>query len=398
MRIGIPKEIRSAEKRVAALPRTVAKYIDMGIEVAVESSAGEGVFISDDEYEFAGAKIVPDAESLFGESDIILKVNKPLFNDQMQKHEVNMVKNCSIFISNLHLTLPENYEIIRQFQNKNITAISVNEIAETTGSKKMNIQTSMNIITGYKAVIMASDLLPRFIPMVITSTGVLGPAKVLVIGTGKVGLQAVTTALQLGGLVKALDINESARRNAENHGADCIQFYCPEEFASQKEGHAKSIDGEWLEIEQRIIKPYLEEADIVVLSACIDGDVAPILVTEQMISTMKPGSVIMDISVDRGGNCEVTVPDQIIQRLGVYVSGISNIPGMMAMDGSTIYSENIFNFVKHLFKKGIGKIDQNDPIVKNCLVTHSGQIWNRLLLNSFALEEDSRDMDVLVNQ
>lgn len=395
MRIGIPKEILPTEKRVAAIPRSVSKYVDLGFDVVIESSAGEPVFISDEEYKFAGAKIIADTERLFIESDIIIKVNQPVFNNRIQKHEVNMLQNSSILISHLQSALPENHEIITQLANKNITAISLNHIPQTFHNAKMDALSSINIVTGYKAVIMAANQLPRFVPMVSTANGSIGPAQFLVIGAGAVGLQAIATARQLGGAVKALDIREDARLKAESLGAWCIPFYCPEEFIFRAEG---CIAGDWLEIEQNIIEPHLEDADIVILSAHILGEAAPILVTEQMISTMKPGSVIMDISVDHGGNCEVTVPDQIIQKLGIYVCGISNIPGMMAMDASTIYAENIFNFVKHLFKNGIGHIDLKDEKIKSCIVTYGGKVLNQIALRSLAIKEASSNLKIMGKQ
>ena len=398
MRIGIPREILPQEKRAAAIPRTVGKYVDLGFDVTVESSAGEGIFISDDEYEFAGAKIIPDAERLFGESDIILKVNQPGFNERLQKDEVVMLRNGSILISLLHPALTENHEIIRRLRDKNITAIAMDLIPDTLHTRKMDAMSSMNAVTGYKAVIMAANQLPRFVPKVETPNGTIGPAQFLVIGTGAVGLQAITTAKQLGGVVKALDIRDDARLKAESLGAEWIQFHCLEEFTVGEEQRTKSIDCEWLEIEQSIIAPHLEDADVVILSARFPGEVGPILVTEKMISSMKPGSVIMDIPAGNGNNCEVTEPGRIVQRWGVYICGIKNIPGMIAMDASSLYAENIYYFVKNLFKNGMGKIDLKDEIVKNCLVTKGGKILNQLTLKGLATKKASRHMDFAVNQ
>lgn len=398
MRIGIPKEIWPEEKRVAAIPRTIGKYIDLGFDVAVESSAGEGIYISDDEYEFAGAKLIPDAESLFAESDVILKVNQLGFNERIQKHEVELLRNGSVLISLLHPVLPENHEIIKQLQEKNITAFAVDSIPRISRAQRMNATFSMSAVTGYKAVIMAANQLTRFVPKVGTANGTIGPARLLIIGTGAVGLQAIATAKQLGGVVKALDIRENASLEAKNLGAEVIQFYFPQELTVGKEGYMKSVDGKWLEIEKAIIAHHLEDADVVILSAHVPGEVAPILVTEQMIFAMKPGSVIMDISVGNGNNCEVTEPGKIIQRLGVYICGIKNIPGMMAMDASTLYSENLYYFVKWLLKKGTGEIDLKDEIVKGSLVTHGGKILHQLTLKALALREASLHMDMVVNQ
>jgi len=396
--IGIPKEILAEEKRVAAIPRTVGKYIDLGFDVAIESSAGEGIFISDDEYEFAGAKLFPDVESLFAESDVILKVNPPVFNERLEKHEVNMLRNESILITFLHPAAPENHDVIKRLRDKNITAFTMDGVPRISRAQRMDALYSMGAVTGYKAVIMAANQMPRFVPMIGTANGTIKPAQFLIIGAGAVGLQAIATAKGLGGVVKALDIRESACIEANSIGAEVVEFYVPQEFTAENDGHTRPLEDEWLEIEQSIISPHLEDADAVILSAHLPHQIAPILVTEQMISTMKPGSVIMDISVDQGGNCEVSEPGRIIQRLGVYVFGIQNIPGMMAIDASWLYSENICHFVENLFKNSVGKIDLKDEIAKNSLVTDGGKILHRLTLEAFELREVALHMDLAVSQ
>ncbi len=214
--------------------------------------------------------------------------------------------------------------------------------------------------------------------------GKIKAADFLIIGAGSVGRQAIVTAQKLGGVVKAIDIRESACTEAKSIGAEVVEFYVPQEYAAENDGHPKQLEDEWLEIEQDIIRPHLEDADVVILSAHLPGGIAPILVTEQIISTMKPGSVIVDISVDQGGNCEVTEPGRIIQRLGVYIFGIQNIPGMMAIHASQLYANNIFYFVKHLFKNAPGKFDMQDEIVRSALVTDGGKILHRGTLIALA--------------
>jgi len=198
MLIGIPKEILHEEKRVAALPRTVGKYINLGFDVAVESSAGESIFISDDEYEFAGARLIPDAENLFAESDVILKVNQPAFNEHIEKHEVNMLRDDSTLIAFFYPTANESHEIIKRLRDKNITAFTMANIPRSSRAQKMNTLSSMSVVAGYKAVIMAANQMPRFVPMIVTANGKIKPAQFLVIGTGAVGLQAIATAKRRG--------------------------------------------------------------------------------------------------------------------------------------------------------------------------------------------------------
>ena len=374
MLIGIPKEILPEENRVAATPETVRKYIGLGFEVAVESSAGQGIMISDDDYNSAGARLIYGPENLFAESDVILKVNQPVFNEKIDKHEVNMLRKESILISFLHPAAPDNHQMIIWLKEKNITAFTMDGIPRISRAQRMDALSSMSAVTGYKAVIMAANRLPKFVPMIGTAIGSIEPAQFLVIGTGVVGLQAIATAKRLGAVVKALDIRKNACTEAESLGAKMVEFDIPQELAVGNSGYAKSLEIEWLEIEQKIVNPHLEEADVVILSALVPGEVAPILVTEQMISTMKPDAVIMDISVDQGGNCEITEPGRFYQKSGVNVCGIQNIPGKMAVHASWLYANNMYCYVENLFKNGEKELDLEDEIVKSSLVTHQSII------------------------
>jgi len=377
MRIGIPKEILSEEKRVAATPETVMKYIERGFEVVVEASAGEGIFISDEEYRMAGAEIIADTERLFEESDIILKVKQPVFNQKLDTHEVNLLQDGGILITFLHPAAPENHDIVKRLRDKNITALTMDGIPRISRAQRMDALSSMSTVTGYKSVIMAANQLPTFIPMIGTAIGTIKPATFLIVGTGVVGLQAIATAKRLGGVVKAVDIRKDACTEAESLGAKVVDFDIPQELAIGKGGYAKALEKDWLEIEQRTIAPHLEGADVVILSALVPGEVAPTLVTEDMVSRMKPGSVIMDVSVDQGGNCEVTEPGQFSRRLGVHISGIQNIPGRMAVHASWLYANNMVHFVDNLFKSGVGTLDLEDEIAKISLVTHRGTILHQ---------------------
>jgi H+-translocating NAD(P) transhydrogenase subunit alpha len=370
MQIGIPKEILSEEKRVAAIPQTVKKYKDMGFDVAVQASAGEGIMISDEEYSDAGARIVSNPESLFAESDIILKVKQPVFNEAVKKHEVDMLRNGSTLVTFLHPAAPENHQMIMKLREKNITAFTMDGIPRISRAQRMDALSSMSAVTGYKAVIMAADHLPKFIPMIGTAIGTVKPAQFLVIGTGVVGLQAIATAKRLGGIVKALDIRRNACTEAESLGAKIVDFDIPQELAIGNGGYAKSLEKDWLEIERKIIAPPLQEADVVILSALVPGEVAPVLVTKHMVSQMKPGAVIMDISIDQGGNCEVTVPGRFDEYLGVHVCGIQNIPGRMAVHASWLYANNMFYYIENLFKNGKNEPDLKDEIAACSLVTH----------------------------
>jgi NAD(P) transhydrogenase subunit alpha len=377
MLIGIPKEILPEEKRVAATPETVRKYIELGFDVAVESSAGEGVLISDEAYEDAGARMIADTERLFAEADVVLKVKQPIFNERLDKHEVNMLRDDSVLITFLHPAAPDNHDLVKRLRDKNVTAFTMDGIPRISRAQRMDALSSMSTVTGYKSVIMAADRLPTFIPMIGTAIGTIKPANFLVVGTGVVGLQAIATAKRLGGVVKAMDIRSDACTQADSLGAKVVAFDIPQELAVGEGGYAKSLEDEWLEIERRLISPHLEGADVVILSALVPGEVAPVLVTEKMVASMKPGSVIMDVSVDQGGNCQVTEPGNFIQRLGVNVCGIQNIPGRMAVHASWLYANNMYYYVENLFKNGKGEFDLKDEILERSLVTYRSTIHHQ---------------------
>lgn len=374
MRIGIPREILPEEKRVAATPETVLKYIQMGFVVAVEAAAGEGVGRSDAEYQNAGAVIISDVQELFSDSDIILKVKQPVFNAAVDLHEARMLRDGSILITFLHPAAHGNHEMIRMLRDKNITAFTMDGIPRIPRAQRMDALSSMSTVTGYKAVLMAANRLPKFVPMITTAIGTVKPAQFLVVGTGVVGLQAIATAKRLGGVVKAMDIRQEACTQAESLGAKVAPFDIPQELAVGKGGYAKSLETEWLEIERNVMKPFLEEADVVILSALVPGEVAPILITAEMVRVMKRDAVIMDIAIDQGGNCAATEPGEFVQKEGIHICGIQNIPGRMAVHASWLYANNMYHYVANLFKNGLGALDLDDEIAKESLVTYQGKI------------------------
>lgn len=374
MLIAIPKEVLPEEKRVAATPETVKKYIALGFTVAVEKGAGEGVFISDDDYKNVGATIAEDVEKMLADADVVLKVKQPVFNEQKKKHEVEMLRKDSILITFLHPAAPGNHQMIRNLQKKNITALTMDGIPRISRAQRMDALSSMSAVTGYKAVIMAADKLPIFIPMIGTAIGTIKPAHFLVIGIGVVGLQAIATARRLGGVVKTLDIRKTASVEGDSLGGKVIEFDIPQELAVGSGGYAKSLDSDWLEKERHLIAGHLKDMDVVILSALVPGEVAPILVTEEMVAAMKPGSIIIDVSVDQGGNCAATEPGHFVEKHGVQICGIQNIPGRMAVPASWLYANNLYYYVENLFKKSKGELDLDDEIVKGSLVTYQSKI------------------------
>jgi NAD(P) transhydrogenase subunit alpha len=374
MRIGIPKEILAEEKRVAATPETVSKYVKMGFTVAVQAAAGEGIYVSDDDYRRAGASVIPSAEELFGTSDAILKVKQPVFNATARKHEAEMLREGSILIAFLHPAAPANHPLVLMLQERNITSFTMDGIPRISRAQRMDALTSMSTVTGYRSVIIAANHLSKFIPMIGTAIGTVKPASFLIAGAGVVGLQATATAKRLGAVVKVVDIRDEARKEAASLGAKAVGFEVPPELALGDGGYAKALPKGWLKKEREALEPLVKEADVIILSALVPGEIAPVLITQQMVELMNPGSVIVDVSVDHGGNCEFTKLGCFIEKKGVSICGIANIPGQMAVPATWLYANNMYHYVENLFKKGLNRPDLEDDIVKRSLVTHQRKI------------------------
>jgi H+-translocating NAD(P) transhydrogenase subunit alpha len=376
MIIGIPREILKNERRVSSVPTTVSAYVKLGFKVLVEASAGEGVFESDDAYRLSGAEIVTDVFHLYRQSDIILKVKEPCMNDKVGLHELDMLKEGSILITFLHPAAPTNHDMIRKLRDKHITAFTMDGIPRTPRAQRMDALTSMSTITGYKSVLIAANFLPVFIPMMGTSIGMVKPANFLILGAGVVGLQAIATAKRLGGVINAMDIRQAAREEAATLGAKIAGFDVPEKLSLSEGGYAASLSDEWLTKEREALQPLLSEAHVIILSALVPGEVAPILITESMFESIKPGTVIIDVSIDQGGNCALTESGNEIIKNNVYICGIKNIPGSVPVHSTWLYANNMYYYVENLFKKGIEKMDFEDDIVSQSLVTRQGKIFH----------------------
>lgn len=374
MILGIPKEILDQEERVAALPETVQEYVKMGFEVLVQSSAGRGALRSDDQYEQAGAEIVADPQTLLSRSDLILKVKQPIFNQQTGKHEVEMMRRGATLIAFLHPAAPANHQMVRALRDGGITALTMDSVPRIPRAAKMDALSSMSTVSGYKAVLIAANRFPKFVPTIGTAVGRVEAARFLVIGAGVVGRQAIVTALRLGGVVEAMDIREDARRKAEQLGARIVGFDVPTELSTAQDGYAKALPAGWVQKARQCLTPVVEQVDVAILSALVPGEMAPVLITEAMVRRMQPGSVIMDVAIDQGGNCAVTQPGSETVTHGVLVCGLLNIPASVPVHASWLYANNLLEYVKNVAKEGIGTIDMDDRIVQDSLVTYQGRI------------------------
>jgi len=330
--------------------------------------------VPDEDYAKAGAKLSEDVDGLYARSQVILKVKQPCLHRGLHKHEAELLRPGTVLVTFLHPATPSHHPIVEQLRKGRVTSFTMDGVPRTSRAQAMDGLTSMSTITGYKSVLLAACRLPRFIPMVGTASGPLGPAKALVVGIGVVGLQAIATAKRLGAVVTAVDIRRDAREQARSLGAKDGGVDVPDEVAQGQGGYARALPTEWLEKERAALAPLVAAADLVILSALVPGEVAPVLVTDEMVATMKPGSAIVDVSVDQGGNCGATRPGEEIVRHGVTIVGTQNIPGSVAVDSTKLYARNMMKFVQNLFKQGPGKIDWDDEIVRACLVTHEGTI------------------------
>lgn len=374
MIVGIPKEIMSGEARVAATPETVKKFIQDGMTVLVEAGAGVKSFYYDEQYKEAGAEMVSDAEHLYQRAGLILKVKEPLFNDNVGKHEVEMMHKGQYLVTFIHPASPVNHKMVKQLAEQGVIGLTLDSIPRISRAQNMDALTSMSTCAGYKGIIMAADDLSVFMPQMFTAVGMLKPANVLVIGTGVAGLQALATAKRLGAVTYAMDIRPAANEQAKSLGAKIIETGVPEELAVGKGGYAQKLPDGWLAKEREVLAGVLKDMDIVFCSALIPGKVAPILITEEMVESMKNGAVIVDISIDQGGNCAVTPAGKKKMFHNVMVQGIKNIPGLIPTSSTWMFSQNVYNLVKYLSKDGQVVLDLNDEIVRSILVTHNGEI------------------------
>lgn len=373
---GIPKEIMNGERRVAAIPETVKKLTDGGAKVFVEKGAGIGSYFTDAEYEKVGAVIIEDIQRLYAGSDIILKVKEPLFNEELGIHEVDLMHEGQVLITFLHPAAPSNHEMVKKLTDKKVISLTLDGIPRISRAQSMDALTSMSTVAGYKSVLIAADRLPKFIPMIGTAVGMIQPSTVMVIGTGVAGLQAIATAKRLGAVVYAADIRPEAAEHAKSLGAKIVETGVPADVAIGEGGYAQSLPKEWILKEQESIKDYVIKSDILILTALVPGRLAPVLVTEEMVKQMKPGSAIVDVAIDQGGNCELTKGGELIVQYSISIDGTKNIPGMVPISSTWMFAHNVYNFIASFVKDGKIIIDTDDEIIASSLVTKDGNLYH----------------------
>jgi len=344
--IGIPKEILSGERRVAAIPETVRKMTAGGARTIVETGAGEGSHYSDEAYRAAGGIIGGGAPEVYREADVILKVKEPKFNEKLGRHEVDMMREGQYLVAFLHPAFPGNHEMVKKLAARGVISLTLDSIPRISRAQAMDALTSMSTVAGYKGVLLAANILPKFMPMTGTASGMIQPSRTLVIGAGVAGLQAIATAKRLGSIVHAADIRPEASEQAASVGAKIIDLGIPSEMAVGAGGYARKLPDELLEHEREVLRQPVAQADIIILSALIPGKLAPVIITGEMVKSMNSGSVIVDIAIDQGGNCELTEAGKTVAKHDVTIIGIQNIPGMVAVSSTWMFANNVYNFIR----------------------------------------------------
>ena len=373
MKLGVLKEIVEGEKRVALVPKDVAHFVESGNEVMVEAGAGSAAFIDDSAYKDAGAGIAEGSKAVYEWGEVFPKVHEPVSDPASDIDEVGLLSSGSTLVS---FFLPhESMESLKTMGEKGITLFSMNQIPRITRCQSMDALSSQATASGYKAAIRGASLHSRFFPMLMTAAGTLPPAKVLVLGAGVAGLQAIATALRLGAVVEAFDIRPEAKEEVESIGASFIDVRLDVEDAADEMGYAKEITQEEKEHEQEVLAERMSQTEVVITTAMVPGRRAPTLITEEMVKSMRSGAVIVDIAAEAGGNCELTEPGKTIEKYGVTIQGPLNLPSSVPFHASRMYSRNVRTFLDYILDEKEIKIDLEDEIVKATCLCHGGKVF-----------------------
>ena len=374
MKIGVPREIFPNEKRVATTPEVVPQLIKLGFDVLVEKNAGELSSFGDQAYSDSGATIVEDASDLWAQSDIVLKVRAPSTHPELGKHETELLKENQTLIS--FMAPAQNPELLQTFSDKGINALAIEGIPRISRAQKMDGLSSMANIAGYRAVIEAAQHFGRFFTGQITAAGKVLPAKVLVIGAGVAGLSAIGAASGMGAIVRAFDTRPEVKDQVESLGGEFLMLDFEDEDGSGEGGYAKTMSEEFIAAEMALFAEQAKEVDIVITTALIPGKPAPELWTEEMVKSMKPGSVIVDLAAEMGGNCKLTVANEVTIQHGVTLIGYTDLPSRLAAQSSQLYSTNLRHLLTDMCpeKNGEITIDMEDEVIRGATCVHQGEI------------------------
>ena len=382
MKISIVKERRPHETRVAATPETVKKLKALGAEITIEAGAGTAAAYTDQAYADAGATIVPDAAAAIAAGDIVFKIQRPMSAAE-GTDELALLRQGQTLMSPLGALT--NKELVQALASKGVTSFALELIPRITRAQSMDILSSQANLAGYKAVLLAANNFGRIFPQMMTPGGTLAPSRAFIMGVGVAGLQAIATARRLGSIVTATDVRPATKEQVQSLGAKFVAVE-DEEFkaAETAGGYAKEMSAEYRAKQAALVADHIKLQDIVITTALIPGRKAPVLVSEDMVKTMKPGSVIVDMAVEQGGNCPLSEYGRVVEKHGVKIVGPANLPGELATDASSLFSRNLLNFITPMVDKETKALTINleDEVVKGTLVTRDGQIVHPSLVQS----------------
>ena len=371
MKILVAKEIDMGERRVALVPDVVSRLVKSGLDVWIESGAGDRAFFADSLYEAVGATIKADAQQAWTEADAILKVGTLQARDN--GHELDWLRSGQVLVS--FLDPLGNPQLFQKLAEKGVTTFSMELIPRISRAQSMDALSSQANIAGYKAVLLGSAALPKYFPMLTTAAGTIAPAKVLVMGAGVAGLQAIATARRLGAVVSAFDIRPEVKEQVQSLGAKFVDVTLAEETRAEG-GYAKELSQDAQEQTRKVLTEYVQQSDVVITTAQVPGKKAPILVTDTMLQGMKPGSVVVDLAAEQGGNCEGSQPGKDVQKYGVTIMGPINLPASMPVHASQLYAKNVQALLQLMVKDKALNLDFTDEVISGTCATHGGKITN----------------------
>jgi len=373
MLIAVPAETQTHEKRVAATPETVAKFIAAGCSVVVERGAGHGADFTDVAYEAAGARLADDFRASCADADLVLKVRSP------SSVELKGLASGTAVVS---LMYPFANPLLQDYAGAGLSCFSMEMVPRISRAQSMDVLSSQANISGYKSVLLAMQHYGRFMPMLMTAAGTVQPAKVLILGAGVAGLQAIATARRMGATVSVFDVRAAAKEQVESLGARFVEV-ASDADAEDAGGYAKEMDEDYKRRQSELVAEHVAKSDIVITTALIPGRPAPVLITEEMVKNMKPGSVIVDLAVEMGGNCPLSEMDQVVEKYGVTLVGVGNVPSLMASDASQLYARNLLNFLSPMIDKESGSlnVDMDDEVIEASLICRGGDFLKPQLLS-----------------
>jgi H+-translocating NAD(P) transhydrogenase subunit alpha len=385
MIVGVPRESYPGERRVATVPAVVPILTKAGLEVIIEAGAGASAGYLDADYTAKGAKIVPSRADVFGSADIVLQVLCYGSNDRTGKADVPLYRRGQAVIGFLRPL--GSLETVQEIASKGVMAFSVELMPRTTRAQSMDALSSMGTICGYKAVLLAADKLPRIFPMLTTAAGTIMPSRVFIIGCGVAGLQAIATAKRLGAVVSAYDLRPVVKEQVQSLGGRFVELPIEAKDAQDARGYATAQGEEFYRKQRELLGKVIAESDVVITAAVIPGKKSPILVTKEMVAGMAPGSVIVDLAAERGGNCELTKAEQTIVEHGVTIDGTINLASTVPYHASQMYARNLATFLVYMVKDGKLQLNPQDEIIRETLLTQNGEIVNARLREIYKLPE-----------